>query len=93
MGDCIVRMDASRARVGLSFALARSIRIRLEFWCWFIETPVNTRSLYMRRPMAPVGVEVGWLPRPRLGDFIARIDASRARVLLVRYGVIDSYKA
>ena len=30
--------------------------------------------------MAPIGVEVGWRPAPAMGDFIARMDASRARV-------------
>ena len=59
MGDFIARMDASRARVCFSFGVAWSIWIRLVFWAWFIAKPVNARSLYTRRPMAPVGVEIG----------------------------------
>ena len=43
---------------------------------------MTARSLYARRPMAPVGVDVGWLAAPAMGDFIARMDASRARVCL-----------
>ena len=75
-----MRMDASRARVCFSFGMSRSNRIRLEFWGWFIEKPVNARALYTRRPMAPVGVDVGWRVAPAMGNCIARMDASRARV-------------
>ena len=54
----VARMDASWARAWNSFAMSRSNRIRLEFWGWFMETPLKARSLYTRRLMAPVGVEI-----------------------------------
>ena len=57
-GGFIARMDPSRARVCFSFAMARTIQIRLKFWGLFMETPMTARSLYTRRPMAPVGVEI-----------------------------------
>ena len=47
---------------------------------------MTARSLYTRRPMAPVGVEIVWLVAPAMGDFIARMDASRARVC-ISFGV------
>ena len=81
MGDFISRMDPSRARVCFSFAMARSIRISVKFWVWFMETPMTARSLYTRRPMAPIGVEIGWLAAPAMGNFITRMDLSRARVM------------
>ena len=42
---------------------------------------LNAGSLYTRRPMAPIGVEIGWLAALAMGDFISRMDASRARVM------------
>ena len=86
MGDYISRMDASWAHVCFSFAMARSNRIRVKFWAWFMEAPMKARSLYARRPMAPVGVEIVWRGAPAMGNFIARMDASRARVC-ISFGV------
>ena len=90
MGDCISRMDLSRARVCFSFAMARTIGTWLKFWGRFMEKPLTARSLYTRRPMAPVGVDVGWLAAPAMGDFIARMDPSRARgrIVLSKLGII-----
>ena len=58
-GGFIARMDPSRARGWNSLFVGRSIRVRLKFWGWFIEKPMTARSLYTRRPMAPIGFEVG----------------------------------
>ena len=49
------------------------------------------RSIYTRCPMAPVGVDVGWLAAPAMGDCIAQMDLSRARVCF-SFGVSRSIR-
>ena len=94
MGNCIARMDASRARVCISFVVSRTIRIWLKFWGWFMEMPMSARDFIVASSDGSSRRRDWMAWRARDGGFYCSDGfVAGACVLFVRCGVIDSYKA